>query len=298
MTQEITTITPLFSTPYLTNEEYKQAPTAVDVDDLVGGGTEAVNSQELANVIARASSMIDAHCGQVLAATTDTDSFRARISRDGFLRVHPRYWPIVSVQSGSYGSFPNQMVALDPTTAWIEQMSIVFPLQGFGTSFLGPIQFGGIYQPNMEQFVTLTYTNGYANTVLSSDVTPTDPPIASIDVDDLTGFLPNQQFMIYDGSSTEILRVSSAWVPTSGPGTLSLVSQCRYSHLAGISVSALPPAVKQAAIFVTNSLLKSRGNSAIVMSSLTPSSIQQGSASGDSDLRDAYEILKPYRRIT
>ena len=294
MTQEITTITPLFSTPYLTNEEYKQAPTAVDVDDLVGGGTEAVNSQELANVIARASSMIDAHCGQVLAATTDTDSFRARISRDGFLRIHPRYWPIVSVQSGSYGSFPNQMTALDPTTAWIEQMAIVFPLQGFGTSFLGPIQFGGIYQPNMEQFVTLTYTNGYANTVLDDDVSAAD---VVLPVADLTGFIPNQKFMIYDGSGTEILTVSSTWVPTVGSGSLALATAVKFGHSSGVSVSALPPAVKQAAIFVTNSLLKARGNSAIVMSSLTPSSIQQGSVSGDSDLSDAYEILKPYRRI-
>lgn len=295
MTQEITTITPLFSTPYLTNEEYKQAPTAVDVDDLVGGGTEAVNSQELTNVIARASSMIDAHCGQVLAATTDTDSFRARISRDGFLRIHPRYWPIVSVQSGSYGSFPNQMTALDPTTAWIEQMAVVFPLQGFGTSFLGPIQFGGIYQPNMEQFVTLTYTNGYANTVLDDDVSAAD---VVLPVADLTGFIPNQKFMIYDGSGTEILTVSSTWVPTVGSGSLALATAVKFGHSSGVSVSALPPAVKQAAIFVTNSLLKARGNSAIVMSSLTPSSIQQGSVSGDSDLSDAYEILKPYRRIT
>lgn len=294
MTQEITTISPLFSTPYLTNAEYKQAPTAVDVDDLVGGGSEAVNDQELSNVIARASSMIDAYCGQVLAATQDTESFRARISRDGFLRVHPRYWPIVSVVSGSYGSFPNQLTPLDPTTSWIEQMAIVFPLQGFGTSFFGPIQFGGIYQPNMEQFVNLTYVNGYANTVLADDISALDTVLP---VSDLTGFVPNQQFMIYDGSSTEILRVSSAWVPTTGAGDLTLEVACKFAHLKGVSVSALPPAVKQAAIYMVNSLLKARGNSAIVMGSLTPGYVQQGSASGDADLDAAKKILEPYRRV-
>jgi hypothetical protein len=174
-------------------------------------------------------------------------------------------------------------------------MAVVFPLQGFGTSFLGPIQFGGIYQPNMEQFVTLTYTNGYANTVLDDDVSAAD---VVLPVADLTGFIPNQKFMIYDGSGTEILTVSSTWVPTVGSGSLALATAVKFGHSSGVSVSALPPAVKQAAIFVTNSLLKARGNSAIVMSSLTPSSIQQGSVSGDSDLSDAYEILKPYRRIT
>ena len=125
MTQELSTISPLFSTPYLTVAEYKQAPTAVDVDDLVGGGTQAINDAELYNVIARASSWIDTHCGQVLAATVDTDSLRTRVSRDGMMHVHPRYWPVVSVQSASFGYAPNAMTSLDPTTAWIDRKSVV-----------------------------------------------------------------------------------------------------------------------------------------------------------------------------
>lgn len=294
MTQEVTTISPLFGTPYLTIDEYKQAPTAVDVDDLVGGGTEAVNNQELLNVITRASSWIDAYCGQVLAATLDTESFRARISRDGFLRVHPRYWPIIDVVSGSYGSFPNQMVALDPTTAWIEQMAIVFPLQGFGTSFLGPIQFGGIYQPNQEQFVTLTYMNGYANTLLSTN---TSIGATQLPVKDLTGFMPNQMFEIYDGSATEIVRVASTWSPTTGAGLLPLAAPAAYAHYTGVSVSAMPPAIKQAAIYVTSSFLKNRGTSTVVMGSLSPQGAQSSSAAGDQDLADARDILKPFRRI-
>ena len=294
MTQEVTTTTPLFVTPYITTAEYRQAPTAVDVDDLVGGGSSAVNEQELKNVVARASSLIDAYCGQVLAATQDTEQFRARISRDGMLRVHPRYWPIQVVVGGQYGSFPNELTPLDPTTCWIEQMAVVFPLQGFGTQFFGPIQFGGIYQPNMEQFVQLTYINGYANARTSITSTA---GATSLAVNDVTGFLPNQQFQVYDGANTEILVVSSSWVPTTGAGSLTLKSATTADHGVGVSASALPPAIKEAAILMTNYLLKNRGTSSIVMSSLSPTQSQTSSAAGMNDLEQAHQILEPYRRI-
>jgi len=294
MTQEITTISPLFSTPYLTLAEYKQAPTAVDVDDLVGGGSSAVNDQELANVIARASSWIDSYCGQVLAATEDTESFRARVSRDGFLRLHVRYSPVIEVVSASYGSNPTLMNTLDPTTAWIENMAIVFPLQGMAASFLGQIQFSRVWSPLAEQFCTVTYVNGYANTLLTASVSV---GATSLSVSDTTGFIPNQKFMIYDGSSTELVKVASTYVPVQGAGTVSLASAVVNAHASGVSVSALPPAVKQAAIYMTSVILKARGNATLVMGTLTPSQFMETNPSASSDLGSAMELLKPYRRM-
>jgi hypothetical protein len=294
MANAITTMSPLFSTPYLTIAEFKQAPTAVDVDDLVGGGTSAINDQELANVIARASSWIDAHCGQVLSSTKDTEALRARFDRMGFLKVHPRFSPITELVSLSYGGLPTLMASVDISTVWIEPETIVFPVQGFSAAFAGPIQFSGNYSSTQELFVSITYVNGYANTLLSASVSAS---ATSLSVDDLAGFTPLHQFMIYDGSSTELLTVSSSFVATSGAGNLPLASAVKYTHAAGISVSALPPAVKQAAIYVTSAILKARGNASLVMQTLTPTTIQSSNPSAAGDLMSAWDLLKPYRRI-
>jgi hypothetical protein len=290
----ITTISPLFSEPYLTIAEFKQAPTAIDVDDLVGGGTSAINDQELANVIARASSWIDSHCGQVLASTVDTEAMRAVVSRRGMLRVHPRYSPITQVVALSYGSLPSMMASVDVSSVWIENESIVVPLAGLNLAFVGSIQFSGNYVTGQEQFVSMTYVNGYANTSLSASVSAS---VTSLPVKDLTGFLPGQQFQIYDGSSTELLTVSSTFTAASGAGNLTIASATAYAHAASIAVSALPPSVKQAAIYVTAAILKARGNAALVMSSISPSTFQTANPSAAADFDQAMAILKPFRRV-
>lgn len=294
MTQELTVTSPIGSTPYITIAEYKQAPTSVDVDDFVGGGSMALNDVELVNVIARASSWIDSHCGQVLAATQDTEAFRARISRDGFLKVHPRYHPIIAVVAASYGSNPTLMNTLDPTTAWIEEMAVVFPLSGIAASFLGQIQFSRVYSPLAEQFVQMTYVNGYANSLTS---TTSSAGATQLAVTDVTGFQPGTHFTVFDGVETENLEVASSFVPSVGAGLLPLVNPAAYAHTAGVSASAFPPAVKQAAIYMTNVVLKSRGNSAVAMTPLTPSQIIGNNPNVANDYEMACDLLQPFRRI-
>lgn len=294
MTQQLTSITPLGSHPYLTIDEYKQAPTAVDVDDLVGGGSVAINDVELSNNLARASSWVDGFCGQVLAATSDTETMRARVSRDGFLRLHPRFWPVASVVSCSFGSTPQTMTTLDPTTCWIEQMAVVFPLRASNASFLGPIQFSGNYVPFAEQFVSITYVNGYANAALSSN---TSSGVTSLPVSDITGFVPGLRFTVYDGEHTEQLTVASNMTVGSGAGNVLLAAATTDTHNANVSVSALPPAVKLATIYMTNVILKSRGNAALVMSSLIPNEIRTNNPSVASDWDAATQLLMPYRRV-
>lgn len=296
MTQEVTTISPLFSTPYITVAEYKQAPTGTDVDDLVGGGSLALNDTELANEIARACSWMDSYCNQVLGATLDTDNFRARISRDGFLKVHPRYNPIVSVVAASVGTTPNAMVSLDPTTAWLETQSVLFPMTGAAGFFGVPVQFSPPYVQGRELMVSMTYVNGYANTTLTANASQT---ASALSLADLTGFIPNQRFQVYDGADNELLQVASSFVPTQGAGSLPLTTPTAKAHLAGVSISALPPAIKLAAIYMTNVLLKSRGNASVVMSGLsfTPTEILDKNPTVINDYTAAINILETYRRI-
>lgn len=297
MTNGITTNAPLFSEPYLTIAEFKQAPTAVDVDDLVGGGTQGINDQELANVIARASSWMDSYCGQVLASTVDTESLRASFDRNGFLKVHPRYWPITEVLSLAYGSWPTQLTAVTGTDLdllWIENQSVVMPIQAFGTSFLGPIQFSGTWNTTQEQFVTIQYVNGYPNTSVAIDALA---GALTVEVKDGTGILPNQQMIVYDGANTERITVADDHVPGQGQQFIGLAAPLQYAHSKDIAVSALPPAVKQACIYMTSAILKARGNATLVMGSVSPTTFQTDNKSAMADANAAMDMLKPYRRI-
>ena len=140
----------------------------------------------------------------------------------------------------------------------------------------------------------MTYVNGYANTLLSASVAAS---VSTLPVTDLAGFTPSHQFVIYDGASTEVLTVASSFVATSGAGNLPLTAATAYTHAKGISVSALPPAVKQAAIYITAAILKARGNASLVMTSLNPSQVQMANPSAANDLEAAWDLLKPFRRI-
>ena len=296
MANAVTTTSPLYSTPYLTVAEYKQAPTAIDVDDLVGGGSQALNDAELSNVVARASSWIDTVCGQVLSATNDTEHGRARISRDGALRIHPRYWPVLEVTGFFYGVTPNALVTLtDVSGAWIEPMEILIPLQGLGTSFLGQL---GFSSPRLgaEAFYRLIYVNGYPNATLA---TASVAGAATLTLSEVTGILPGSRFTVYDADFTETVTVASTWVPTSGQATVPLVGVTSKAHYApGVACSALPPAVKQAAIYVTSAILKARGSASLVMDSITPGGSANGYPGGSAtDMAMARELLAPYRRM-
>ena len=142
--------------------------------------------------------------------------------------------------------------------------------------------------------MTITYVNGYPNALLASNSLANASTLA---VNDLTGFLPNQKFEVYDGANTELLTVASSFTPAQGAGTLSLANPTAYAHTSGVSVSALPPAVKQAAIFMTASILKARGNATLVMSTLTPSQFMETNPAAMNDYQAALDLLKPYRRM-
>ena len=189
---------------------------------------------------------------------------------------------------------PQSMQSLDVTTAWIESESVVFPLVLTNLSFLGSIQFSKNYQVLAEQFVSMTYVNGYANTVISASA---NAGVTALPVTELAGFVPNMKFTIFDGVSTEILTVASSFVPATGAGSVTLAAGTSYAHDASVSVSALPPAVKQACIYMTNVILKSRGNSALVMDSITATSIVGNNPNVSNDYNMACDLLKPFRRI-
>lgn len=297
MTNAYGNTTAMFSTPYLTIAEFKQAPTAIDYNNLVANSTDpAVQDAELANVIARASSWMDTYCNQVLSATTETETQRVRMGVDGYLKIHPNYWPIVSVTALSYGTTPTSLVDYsDLTQLWVEQQQIVAPWSAGAMNYssVGPLSLGMPGSPRGTVFCKYTYVNGYTNTLLNANASS---GATSIVVADPTGIVPSSQLSIYDGLNTENVRVSSTYTP--GSTTVTLAVATTHAHTSGVAVSALPPAIKQAAILATTAFLKARGDYSLTMQ--VTNIVGEATSNAGSlnyDLSLAKELLAPYRRI-
>jgi hypothetical protein len=282
----------------LTNNEYRNAPTAIDIDNLVFNSTDPdVQESELANVISRASSWVDTYCNQVLGATTETETQRSRVSPDGTIKFHPRYNPVIALTDFWYGNPSTQLYqAQDCSVAWLENQQIIFPYASMGSLYTtqGPLQFGFPQTSGMQVYLKYTYVNGYANTTIVS-ATATQ---STLTVKSGTGITVGQDLKIYDGMYSEYVTVASSY--TFGSSTVPITSPLLYSHSAGVSISALPPAIKEATILATTAMLKVRGDASLTMGVGTlpnQSSTTQIQENIGSDMAMAMDLLKPYRRI-
>jgi hypothetical protein len=287
-----------FSIPYLTTAEYKNAPTSIDIDNLVFNSSDPdVQNSELQNVIARASSWIDTHCNQILGATVETENQRARVSSDGYIKWHPRYNPVIALTDLWYG-YPstNLYHVTDVSSAWIENQQILFPYAMLGSYFTsqGPLQFGFPSSTGSPVFLKYTYVNGYPNDIIVT----ANQGNTSLVVTKGTGITAGDHLKIYDGMYSEDVTVAQSY--TFGSSTIPLTSPLLYSHDAGVSISALPPAIKEAAILVTTAMLKVRGDNSLTMGIGTlpqQSTTPQYQASIQDDMSMAISLLAPYRRI-
>lgn len=298
VTDSINPATQQFSIPYLTTTEYRNAPTAIDIDNLVFNSSDPdVQDSELANVIARASSWIDTHCNQILGATTTTEQQRTRVSPDGYIKWHPNYNPVIALTDLWYG-YPstNLYYVQDVSSAWIENQQILYPYASMGSLFTnqGPLQFGFPSTAGQIVFIKYTYVNGYANDLIVTAVAAQ----STLTVKSGVGITAGDTLKIYDGMYSENVTVASNYV--FGSNTVPLTSPLIYSHNPGVSISALPPAIKEAAILATTAMLKVRGDSSLTMGIGTlPSQATTGTleANINSDMAMAIDLLKPYRRI-
>jgi hypothetical protein len=296
MANSITPITRQFSQPYLTLQEFKNAPTALDYGNLVVGGNQAAQDAELTNAITRASSYIDQYCNQILGATLDTEQQRVRIRPDGTIRFHPKYNPIVALTAFSYGYNANYLTAIpDPSIAWLEEQQVIVPYTqiALNQSSQGPLGFGYPSTLRAETFIRYTYVNGWANTTTAATATA---GATSLTVASGLGITAGGSLRIYDGASSELVTVADNY--TFGSTTVPLTAAITYTHAAGISVSNLPAAIKEAAILMTSSYLKIRGDASMVMDvTSSPSRQIEGNPAVGSDVTHVQQILKPFVRI-
>lgn len=296
MTTAISPIKRQQTKPYLTLQEYKQAPTSLDYGNIVAGGNQAAQDAELSNAILRASSHIDQYCNQIIGATVDTEQQRTRIRPDGSVIFHPKYSPIVAVTGINLGTDPQSLTAVpDPSIAWIEEQSVVFPYANANLTWssAGPISFGASAGSRAPMFINYSYVNGYFNSTVGTSALA---GATSIVMADGTGLTVGETFTIFDGANTETATVASTY--TFDSNTVPLTAPLTYAHTAGVSASSIPAAIKQACILLTSTYLKIRGDASLVMAVTTnPSQQLPGAQKIGGDVALAEEILKPFRRI-
>jgi len=283
--------------PYITVAEYKNAPTALNIDMLVVGGNAAAQDAELAQVILRASSYMNEYFNQNLVADEYTETQRIRFSgSSGYYALHPYNAPIISLSSFQYGSDPNQLYSLqDCSVAWFEGQQIIIPSNQIGWQFTsqGPLGFGGPTGQYQWTFTKYTYVAGYVNTTM---ITTTNAGATSLTVDDPTGIIAGQHYRIYDGARSERVTVSTNY--TYGNPVVTLVNPMIFAHGAGAAFGNLPNALKEACILITSAFIKMRGDASTTMAYTTsPSGNIPGSTRYGSDIQVALDMVNKFRRI-
>jgi hypothetical protein len=279
---------------YLTIAEYKNAPTSIDFDNLVVGGNAQAQDAELANVIMRASSYMDAHLNRNLTATTYVETQRTRMTSEGFIALHPDNAPVVQLSDFQYGSNPLNLITLpDCSQTWFENQQIIIPLSQLSTSYSsqGPLAFGGGF-PRQQIFMKYTYVAGYVNTRI---VTATATQ-STLTVRSGAGIIAGQILHIYDGALSEDVTVASTYVngSTTVPLTTALVS----THSAGVAIGNMPMTIKQACILITTAFIKMRGDNSMTMQITTsPTANVDASQRYGGDIASALEMIALYRRI-
>lgn len=275
-------------TPYISVAEFLAEPTGVDTSQLIPDGTYDANQAALARVIARASSEADRICQQVLAATTDMQSGVYRVQSDRVtglpvIGIAVKYTPLIEVVNVTVGSSVTDAVPLaDLSGVRFEQKVAWVPLPG-SVGRLGRV------------YAQMTYVNGFAHTMLAS---PASSGVSSIQVKGALGQFPGLPMTLYDSGSTEAVAIDASYAP--GSTTVPLAGPLQFAHGAGVTVSALPPFVRDAVINLVASLVKVRGAEAFTMSTIIeqPSRTIATEAGGTTEYQRAVELLQPLRRVT
>ncbi|MEC5149229.1 hypothetical protein [Cryobacterium sp. GrIS_2_6] len=273
--------------PYLTPAEYLASPTGVNVSQLVVGGTPQQNADALSQTIARASSLADDYCYQILGATLDTQAGRYRVSNEGTLKVPLAFTPVIQVTNVSVGPQPSMMASLpDLSNVWVGRKVTEIPI--LAMSF--PMPGATSRTASGYLYAAVTYVNGYANSVLTA---ATNGGATTILVDSTLGVLPGMQLTIHEPGVSERVNVLSVT-----GNTATLAAPLVNLHSAGANVSALPEAIKQAVVLLTSALIKTRGSEALVMSSMRgqPAKTAKVEDGGLEEIDLAVEWLSRHRR--
>lgn len=298
----------LLTQPYVSVPEFRAAPTWIDSEDLIPGGSSGQQDSELTNVLLRASAWADNYCEQRLGAHTVVEQTRVRPDHDGLFYLSPSNVPVRQVTAIAYGSTPQRLTALsDLSGTWVEDArGIVVSTYPNNPRFNSLLQFGPAMRSEAQMYVQYSYIAGYANTVLTQ---PVKVGQHALSVSDPTGFIPPSTGLvgpiqgstarIWEPGAEEAVQVATGW--TVGNPTIALATPLVNAHNTGAVVSEMPAEIRQAIICHAVALLIREDVTAEEPWAGTPfgptarRSEKGGKAGGLVD--HAMMLLEPFRRV-
>ena len=286
MANAVADFTQPYTTPYITLQEFKDAPTGVSAISLIAGGSQPANDALLSNIILQASAKLDGITHQPLNARLDIEKKRMNFNPRRDVTLYPKYFPVQSFNSLSYGATPSLMKSLtDCSVAWLEQRSITIP--SWNIVSLSTIQHSnGLSGAG---YVEYSYVHGFVNTIIAACTAGNTSVLPA----DVTGIYAGMTIRIADGANSETIKVASNYV--AGTATVSLASPLAYSHTAGMSFSAMPLDIKEACILLARSIIKQGREGAMVAgTSNTPTQANGGNRGVDADIDRATLYLEPW----
>lgn len=286
-------------TPYITAADFLAEPTGVDTSQLIPAGSSLTEAAALARLVANASSEADRICQKVLAATLDVESDLYRVQRDGTIHVPLPYGPVISVNNVSIGYSPNTMTPMPDLSG----IKIIRNVARIPAPTAPPLNYR--FSPNPAAnaphgwiYADISYVNGWAHSTLTA---ATLANAGSVMPGNVAGFVPGLPFTVYDGVNTEPAQVASNYVI--GAATVPLAAPLAYAHGNGVTVSALPPFVRQSVIALAKWLAKTKGTKAIVMPSINGRTVNSAKATtqstepgGNADYKQAERDLLTLKR--
>lgn len=243
------------TSPYITVAEFTAAPTWLDNENLIPGGTGDQQEAELFNVLLRASGWANRIAEQTLAGHVVIESDRYPVDRWGNVYIVPLNNPVRQVNAIALGSdFQNlALIPLTATNPWIERQESIILSQVSGGANLSSLQFGPPVRAGADEvFVQYKYVAGYCSTVLTApaneaatQITVADPTgLQAAVTGGLLGTIPGSVARIWDPGVEEAVQVADNWVAGTNP--VLLASPLQNAHAAGAGVSELPAEVHQA----------------------------------------------------
>lgn len=325
-------VVPIGLSPYISPATLVAAPTGIDFSTIPALGSinfdPAANSAELWNMCARATSMADQYCSQLLRATTDVEVMRGPDYRvtvgpsaggasptpywgnaGSNARLIMSRWPVLNVQSvkvSPNGVWPRSWQTLPTGYAEPE-----LPPYGIYNS-IAPTDdaYGGqaiIMAPGYVSWglgrngyvIQVTYQNGWPHCTLTANATAGSTTLA---VSDTTGWATPNYENSYTGA-TGVIRDSGQQETAScvsastsaGPGTLYTSSATTYAHETGTVFTTLPAAVEQACILFCCAQALVRGSTSTTIHSIGGHAASSAMDIGDLN-SEAELLLHPFKR--
>ncbi|MFC5184373.1 hypothetical protein [Actinomadura harenae] len=286
----------LLTAPYVAVAAFRAAPTWLDSDDLIPGGTATKQDAELYNVLLRASAWADNQCNQSLGAAPHTQQRNVRPNRRGDIVIHASSVPVRQVTAVSLGAGPASLSPLsDLSGVWVEDGRSIHITNPARTNWAGWLEFGTA-APGRDMLASITYTAGYASATLTAAASS---GATAVTVSTPSGIFPGDVLRIWDPGLEEAVIVAPGYTP--GSSTVPLATPLGQTHAAGAGVSGLPADVHQAVICYTVALLMREDVSSQAPFAEAPfgPAARTASSGGQAGglVNEAERLLMPYRRV-